>query len=134
MDKKTKKLKNIIRKILTESTSLATFPDAPPRAGHLPGGYPRVLGDRGGMPEPWFVKLGYDQVDYPVADHMYADGDEPEVSQVTRVNPERNSTHISDKMSDEARQELKKQEKKLEEERQLRNLIRKELRNVLNNR
>lgn len=135
------KLRKLVKEeLLNERTSLATFPQAPPRAGHLPGGYARVLGDRGGMPEPWYNKLGYEQVDFPVADNMYDPEEAPEVSQVTQVNPKKKSTHISDEMSKEAEQEreesnekrgLKESRKMKLTERTLRLIVREELQNIM---
>tara|TARA_R100000008_G_C3495321_1_gene120821 strand:+ start:320 stop:655 length:336 start_codon:yes stop_codon:yes gene_type:complete len=42
-----------------------------PDTGWLPGGDVRTLGLEEGKPEPWFDQLDFEQVDFPVADHIY---------------------------------------------------------------
>ena len=44
-----------------------------PDAGYLRGGDVRTLGLESGKPEPWFDKLDFEQVDFPVADYIYGD-------------------------------------------------------------
>ena len=44
-----------------------------PDAGYLPGGDVRTLGLEAGKPEPWYDKLDFTQVDFPVADFIYGD-------------------------------------------------------------
>ena len=44
-----------------------------PDAGYLPGGEARTLGLESGKPEPWYDKLDFTQVDFPVADYIYGD-------------------------------------------------------------
>ena len=45
-----------------------------PDAGYLPGGDVRTLGYGQGKPEAWFHQLEYEQVEFPVADHIYGKG------------------------------------------------------------
>lgn len=44
-----------------------------PDAGYLRGGDVRTLGLEAGKPEPWYDKLDFTQVDFPVADYIYGD-------------------------------------------------------------
>lgn len=74
-----------------------------PDAGYLPGGDVRTLGLESGKPEPWYDKLDFEQVDFPVADYIYGDkAGEKKFGRVVKV-----STLISE------HEEIKKGYKKL---------------------
>lgn len=58
-----------------------------PDAGYLPGGDVRTLGLESGKPEPWFDKLDFEQVDFPVADYIYGDkATEKKLGRVVKVS------------------------------------------------
>ena len=44
-----------------------------PDTGFSPAGQTRVLGVDDSKPEPWYDKLDFEQVDFPVADYIYGD-------------------------------------------------------------
>ena len=74
-----------------------------PDACYLPGGDVRTLGLESGKPEPWYDKLDFEQVDFPVADYIYGDkAGEKKFGRVVKV-----STLISE------HEEIKKGYKKL---------------------
>ena len=74
-----------------------------PDAGYLPGGDVRTLGLESGKPEPWYDKLDFEQVDFPVADYIYGDkATEKKMGRIVKV-----STLISE------HEEIKKGYKKL---------------------
>lgn len=74
-----------------------------PDAGYLPGGDVRTLGLESGKPEPWYDKLDFEQVDFPVADYIYGDkATEKKLGRIVKV-----STLISE------HEEIKKGYKKL---------------------
>lgn len=138
-----RKLRNLIKDELKEATNVGKFPDAPPRAGHLPAGQVRDLGGRKGLPEPWYEKLGYEQVDHPVADDMFQNLDprSPIVKQQTSVaSTDEESSAINvqkhradDETVDKEREEVEgtsPDEMELEEQK-LRGIVRQELKNIL---
>jgi len=61
-----------IYEIANNSTSYSAD-GGEPDAGYLPGGEARTLGLESGKPEPWYDKLDFTQVDFPVADYIYGD-------------------------------------------------------------
>ena len=74
-----------------------------PDAGYLPGGDVRTLGLESGKPEPWYDKLDFEQVAFPVADYIYGDkATEKKLGRIVKV-----STLISE------HEEIKKGYKKL---------------------
>ena len=91
-------------KTINETSSNATSYSADggePDAGYLPGGDVRTLGLESGKPEPWFDKLDFEQVDFPVADYIYGDkATEKKLGRIVKV-----STLISE------HEEIKKQYK-----------------------
>tara|TARA_X000001036_G_C20329430_1_gene663840 strand:- start:240 stop:578 length:339 start_codon:yes stop_codon:yes gene_type:complete len=63
-----------MNKILKERSSNTTSYKADsgePDTGWTPGGVTRVLGLDSGKPEPWYDQLEFEQVDFPIADHIY---------------------------------------------------------------
>ena len=68
-----------MKKILeTSSNSRSYSADAgEPDTGWLPGDAVRMLGFESGKPEPWFHQLEFEQLDFPVADHIYGKGTKP---------------------------------------------------------
>ena len=63
-----------MKKILKETSSNSNSYSADagePDTGWTPGGDVRTLGLESGKPEPWFDQLEFEQVDFPIADHIY---------------------------------------------------------------
>ena len=63
--------KKILRLIEGSSNAGYVADAGEPDTGWLPGGDVRTLGLEEGKPEPWFDQLEFEQVDFPVADHIY---------------------------------------------------------------
>ena len=51
-----------------------------PDTGFIRGDKKRTLGTLAGKPEPWFVRGGYTQADFPKADYIYGEGEEEDYS------------------------------------------------------
>jgi len=137
------KLRNLVKEVLKESTGLQQFPGSPPRAGHLPAGMERDLGGRVGLPEPWYEKLGYQQIDHPEADDMFQNLDpkSPIVKQQTSVSStDQESSAINvqkrragDETASKERENEGSEEKEIEQnaEDKLREIVRSEIKNIL---
>lgn len=137
------KLRSLIKDMLYEGTRLRRFPGSPPRAGHLPAGMERDLGGREGLPEPWYEKLGYEQVEHPVADDMFDNLDprSPIVKQQTSVsstNKESSAINVQkhkadDETIDQEREEkgVSPEEVEYDAEEKLREIVRSEVRKIL---
>ena len=66
------KLQTKILRLIEGSSNAGYAADAgEPDTGWLPGGDVRTLGLEDGKPEPWFDQLDFEQVDFPIADHIY---------------------------------------------------------------
>lgn len=136
-------LRNLIKKELKESTGLYQFSGSPPRAGHLPAGTERDLGGRAGLPEPWYEKLGYKQLDHPEADDMFQDLDpkSPIVRQqtsVTSTDQESSAINVQkrradDETVDKERESEGSEGEEIEQnaEEKLREIVRYEIKNIL---
>ncbi len=77
-----------MNRILEQSSNSTSYSadGGEPDTGWVPGGGVRTLGFESGKPEPWFHQLEYEQVDFPVADHIYGKGVKATYSVVKNVN------------------------------------------------
>ncbi len=76
------KLMDILREISSNNTTFSSVDSGEPDTGYTAVGQDRVLGVDVGKPEPWFLKGGYSQLDYPTADDPYGGIKEKKVQQV----------------------------------------------------
>jgi hypothetical protein len=65
-----------MNRILEQSSNTTSYSADPgePDTGWVPGGEVRMLGFESGKPESWFHQLEFEQVEFPVADHIYGKG------------------------------------------------------------
>ena len=87
-----------LKDILLERSSNASYnADAgEPETGYLKGGDVRYLGSKAGKPEPWYEKLGFTQVDFPEADHIFGKGVKADFSVVKSILPNIKSIKLQD--------------------------------------
>mgnify|MGYP003650542325 CR=1 FL=1 len=76
-----------ITKLIKEGSASVTYgADAgEPDTGFIKGGGKRKLGKLAGKPEPWFEKLGFTQMEFPEADHVYGPGHKADFSVVKTI-------------------------------------------------
>ena len=76
------KLMDILKEISSNNTTYVNADGGEPDTGYTAVGQDRVLGVDVGKPEPWFLKGGYSQLNYPTADDPYGGNKEKKVQQV----------------------------------------------------
>jgi len=71
------------KKMMEVSSNVGNYSNADegePDTGFIRGDKKRTLGTLAGKPEPWFVRGGYTQTEYPKADYIYGKGEEEDYS------------------------------------------------------
>ena len=76
------KLMDILQEISSNNSTYANADGGEPDTGYTAVGQDRVLGVDVGKPEPWFLKGGYSQLEYPTADDPYAGDVDKKIQQV----------------------------------------------------
>ena len=67
------------KKMMEVSSNVGNYSNADegePDTGFIRGDKKRTLGTLAGKPEPWFVRGGYTQTEFPKADYIYGKGEE----------------------------------------------------------
>tara|TARA_R100000995_G_C3445920_1_gene105656 strand:+ start:94 stop:459 length:366 start_codon:yes stop_codon:yes gene_type:complete len=84
------KLKDILQEVSTNNGSYSAD-GGEPDTGFTSAGKERVLGIDDNKPEPWFLRGGYSQLEYPVADNPYGDKKEKAIQQFVVIKKLKNT-------------------------------------------